>query len=40
MAGNDAVISEDVPTAIEKFVLAYSTNLFSEERLASSVKKI
>lgn len=41
MAGNDVLLfPEDVPTAIEKFVLAYSTNLFSEERLASSVKKI
>lgn len=41
MAGNDVLLfPEDVPTAIEKFVLAYSTNIFSEERLASSVKKI
>ncbi|MFV8333391.1 glycoside hydrolase family 3 N-terminal domain-containing protein [Flavobacterium sp. GSP14] len=41
MAGNDVLLfPEDVPTAIEKFVLAYSKNLFSEERLASSVKKI
>ncbi len=41
MAGNDVLLfPEDVPTAIEKFVLAYSKNLFSEERLALSVKKI
>ena len=41
LAGNDVLLfPEDVPSAIEKFVLAYSTNLFSEERLASSVKKI
>jgi len=41
MAGNDVLLfPEDVPLAIEKFKLAYSTNLFSEERLAFSVKKI
>lgn len=41
MAGNDVLLfPEDVPSAIEKFKLAYSANLFSEERLAFSVKKI
>ncbi|MFV8359996.1 glycoside hydrolase family 3 N-terminal domain-containing protein [Flavobacterium sp. LS1P3] len=41
MAGNDVLLfPEDVPSAIEKFKLAYSSNLFSEERLAFSVKKI
>ena len=41
MAGNDVLLfPEDVPSAIEKFKLAYSANLFSDERLAFSVKKI
>ena len=41
MAGNDVLLfPQDVPSAIEKFKLAYSANLFSEERLAFSVKKI
>jgi beta-glucosidase-like glycosyl hydrolase/CubicO group peptidase (beta-lactamase class C family) len=41
MAGNDVLLfPENVPLAIEKFKLAYSTNLISEERLAFSVKKI
>jgi len=41
MAGNDILLfPENVPVAIEKFKLAYSTNLITEERLASSVKKI
>lgn len=41
MAGNDVLLfPENVPEAIEKFKLAYSTNLFSAERLSFSVKKI
>lgn len=41
MAGNDVLLfPEDVPLAIEKFKLAYSANLFSEARLAFSIKKI
>lgn len=41
MAGNDVLLfPEDVPSAIEKFKLAYSANLFTDERLAFSVKKI
>ncbi|MFV8466398.1 glycoside hydrolase family 3 N-terminal domain-containing protein [Flavobacterium sp. LB1P62] len=41
MAGNDILLfPEDVPSAIEKFKIGYSANLISEERLASSVKKI
>ncbi|MFV8325820.1 glycoside hydrolase family 3 N-terminal domain-containing protein [Flavobacterium sp. ZS1P14] len=41
MAGNDILLfPEDVPLAIEKFTIAYSANLISEERLAFSVKKI
>ena len=41
MAGNDVLLfPENVPAAIEKFMLAYSLNLFSAERLAFSVKKI
>ncbi|MDI5888393.1 glycoside hydrolase family 3 N-terminal domain-containing protein [Flavobacterium yafengii] len=41
MAGNDVLLfPEDVPSAIEKFKLAYSANLFSDQRLAFSVKKI
>ena len=41
MAGNDVLLfSEDIPAAIEKFKLAYSLNMFTEERLAFSVKKI
>ncbi|MFV5686008.1 glycoside hydrolase family 3 N-terminal domain-containing protein [Flavobacterium sp. GB2R13] len=41
MAGNDVLLfPENIPLAIEKFKLAYSTNLITEERLAFSVKKI
>ena len=41
MAGNDVLLfPEDVPAAVEKLVMAYNTNVYSEERLASSVKKI
>ncbi|KIA85852.1 glycoside hydrolase family 3 N-terminal domain-containing protein [Flavobacterium sp. AED] len=41
MAGNDILLfPENVPLAIEKFKLAYSTNLITEERLVFSVKKI
>ena len=41
MAGNDVLLfPENVPAAIDKFKLAYSLNLFTDERLASSVKKI
>lgn len=41
MAGNDVLLfPENVPATIEKFMLAYSLNLFSAERLAFSVKKI
>ena len=41
MAGNDVLLfPENVPAAIEKFILAYSLNLFTAERLAFSVKKI
>ncbi len=41
MAGNDVLLfPENVPTAIEKFQLGYSLNLFTDERLAFSVKKI
>lgn len=41
MAGNDILLfPEDVPLAIEKFIQAYSLNIFTAERLAYSVKKI
>ena len=41
MAGNDVLLfPENVPAAIDKFKLAYSLNLFTDERLAFSVKKI
>ena len=41
MAGNDVLVfPENVPAAIDKFKIAYSLNLFTEERLAFSVKKI
>ena len=41
MAGNDVLLFPvDVSSAIEKFKLAYSLNLFTDERLAFSVKKI
>ncbi|RTY94063.1 beta-N-acetylglucosaminidase [Flavobacterium sp. GSP27] len=41
IAGNDVLLfPENVPAAIEKFKFAYSINLFTEERLAFSVKKI
>ena len=40
-AGNDVLlISEDVPTAIEKIIEAYNKNEITEARLAESVKKI
>ena len=40
-AGNDILLfPENVPSAIEKFVSAFSNKVFSEERLALSVKKI
>lgn len=41
MAGNDVLLFPgNVPAAIDKFKLAYSLNLFTDERLAFSVKKI
>ena len=41
MAGNDVLLfPENVPAAIDKFKLAYSLNLFTDERLAFSIKKI
>ena len=41
LAGNDVMlISEDVPTAIEKFENAFNDGTITEERLAHSVKKI
>ncbi|AWI27276.1 glycoside hydrolase family 3 N-terminal domain-containing protein [Flavobacterium pallidum] len=41
LAGNDMLLcAEDVPTAMEKLCVAYQDSLFSEERLAYSVKKI
>lgn len=41
LAGNDVLLfAENVPTAIEKFKQAFNNNLFTEERLAHSVKKI
>lgn len=41
MAGNDVLLfPENVPAAIDKFKIAYSLNLFTDERLALSVKKI
>lgn len=41
MAGNDVLlISENVPVAIDKMVDAYVNNVYTEERLAHSVKKI
>nr|WP_298658285.1 glycoside hydrolase family 3 N-terminal domain-containing protein [uncultured Flavobacterium sp.] len=41
LAGNDVMLfAENVPKAIEKFNQAYQANVFSEERLAHSVKKI
>lgn len=41
LAGNDVLLfAENVPKAIEKFSQAYQSNLFTEERLAHSVKKI
>ncbi|WP_426063168.1 glycoside hydrolase family 3 N-terminal domain-containing protein [Flavobacterium sp. DSP2-3-1] len=41
MAGNDVLLfPENVPGAIDKFKLAYSLNLFTDERLAFSIKKI
>ena len=41
LAGNDVLLfAENVPTAFEKFKQAFKDNLFTEERLAYSVKKI
>ena len=41
MAGNDILLfPENVPATIEKFKLSYSLNLFTEDRLSFSVKKI
>ena len=41
LAGNDVLLfAENVPVAIEKFKEAFKNNLFTEERLAYSVKKI
>ncbi|MFP2995858.1 glycoside hydrolase family 3 N-terminal domain-containing protein [Spongiivirga sp. MCCC 1A20706] len=41
LAGNDMLlISEDVKLASEKIIKAYNDRIFSEERLAHSVKKI
>ncbi|CAM4241643.1 glycoside hydrolase family 3 N-terminal domain-containing protein [Flavobacterium terrigena] len=41
LAGNDVLLfAENVPTAIEKFKQAFADKLFTEERLAHSVKKI
>jgi beta-glucosidase-like glycosyl hydrolase/CubicO group peptidase (beta-lactamase class C family) len=41
LAGNDVLlISENVPIAIDKMVDAYVNNVYTEERLAHSVKKI
>ena len=41
LAGNDILLcSENVPLSIEKIRNAYNQNLFTEERLAYSVKKI
>ncbi|MBJ7882440.1 glycoside hydrolase family 3 N-terminal domain-containing protein [Gelidibacter salicanalis] len=41
MAGNDVLlISENIPVAIDKMVAAYESKVYTEERLAHSVKKI
>jgi beta-N-acetylhexosaminidase len=41
LAGNDVLLfAEDVPVAIQKLTKAYNDTLFSDERLALSVKKI
>ncbi|WP_374542767.1 glycoside hydrolase family 3 N-terminal domain-containing protein [Flavobacterium sp.] len=41
LAGNDVLLfAENVPKAIDKFKEAFQSNLFTEERLAHSVKKI
>ena len=41
MAGNDVLLfPENIPGTIEKFTEAYALNLFTDERLAFSVKKI
>jgi len=41
LAGNDVLLfAENVPTAIEKFKQAFNDKVFTEERLAYSVKKI
>ncbi len=41
LAGNDVLLfAEDVPVAIQKLTKAYNDTLFSDERLAFSVKKI
>ena len=41
LAGNDILLfAENVPLASEKICMAYQDNLFTDERLAESVKKI
>jgi len=41
LAGNDILLfPEDVPSAVEKIIIAYQKGIISEERLAHSVKKI
>ncbi len=41
LAGNDILLfAEDVPVAIEKLTKAYNDTLFSDDRIAFSVKKI
>ncbi len=41
LAGNDVLLfAEDVPVAIQKLTKAYNDTLFSDDRLAFSVKKI
>lgn len=41
LAGNDVLLfAENVPKAIERFKEGFNSNLFTEERLAYSVKKI
>ncbi len=41
LAGNDILLfPEDIPSAVEKIIIAYQKGIISEERLAHSVKKI
>jgi hypothetical protein len=41
LAGNDVLLfPEDVPLALDAFRKAYHDSLFTDSRLASSVKKI